>query len=313
MRDFISRLILSSSAEESLINSLFEQYLLFAGFIVALIGGIIIIAVIRFRAARRPDEPPQVAGNRTLETAWTLFPFVAVTYFFVVAVGVMRDINLPVEHGAKPDIEIIAHQWWWEMRYPKNGIVTANELHIPVGKKLLVRVISADVIHDWWVPALGRKIDAVPGHPNYTWIETTTPGLYTGTCSEYCGTEHAWMRTRVVAEGDSEFDRWVRDHQVVPVLPTDSLGLAGARLFQRKACAVCHTIAGTPATGDVGPDLSHLASRQTILSGMLPNTAANLTRFLSDPQKVKQGVHMPDFFLTKAETKELVDYLGSLK
>jgi cytochrome c oxidase subunit 2 len=223
------------------------------------------------------------------------------------------EINAPFSKGRKPDIVVVAHQWWWEMHYPDYKLITANELHIPVGKRLLMRVESADVIHDWWVPALGRKIDAVPGRLNYNWIEANAPGDYEGTCSEYCGMQHAWMRIKVIAQPPAEFQKWIAHQQQIPPLPTDSVAQRGALLFQNMACANCHRIAGTPAESHIGPDLTHLASRETILSGMLPNTPENLQRWLKNPQKIKEGAHMPDFRLSPEQIKDLTTYLEALK
>jgi cytochrome c oxidase subunit 2 len=313
IRQFFSRLFVSGSPEAADINSLFQRYLILAGFIVALVAGLVIVGAIRYRARQRSGEPAQVSGNKSLEILWTVLPFAAVSYFFILTVITMKQINQPFQAGQKPDIVIIAHQWWWDMRYPQYNIITANELHIPAGEKMLMRVESADVIHDWWVPELGRKIDAVPGHVNYTWIEADKPGTYEGTCSEYCGAQHAWMRIRVIAQPPADFERWVKSQQAVPGLPADSLGRAGAYLFQQKTCASCHEIVGTSADAHIGPDLTHLASRETILSGKLPNTRDNLALWLQNPQKVKEGAHMPDFMLSHDEITALVSYLEGLK
>jgi cytochrome c oxidase subunit 2 len=225
----------------------------------------------------------------------------------------MSEINAPFNKKSEPDIVIIAHQWWWDIRYPKYDVITANELHIPVGKKLLMRVESADVIHDWWVPKLGRKIDAVPGQLNYNWIEADTAGVYTGTCSEYCGMEHAWMRIMVVAQDKNHFNNWIKNQQKIPEVPVNKPSRTGAILFQKKTCANCHSINGTPADSHIGPDLTHLGSRATLLSGMLKNNRVNLSRWLKNPQKVKEGAHMPNFILSKYEINALVSYLEGLK
>ena len=285
---FFSQLFASYSPEARDINTLFLRYLILAGFIILLVGGLVIASAIRYGSKHRPETPSQVFGNKRLEIIWTILPLIAVSFFFVLTLRAMNNINTPVPDGAQPDIIIIAHQWWWDMRYPSYDIITANELHIPVGKKLLMRVESADVIHDWWVPDLGRKIDAVPGRYNYTWIEADSAGTYNGTCSEYCGAEHAWMRIKVIAQDKADFNKWVHQQQQIPPAPKDSIASLGAALFQQKTCGNCHAIAGTPAGMHVGPDLTHIGSRETILSGMLPNTKHNLTRWLQNPQKVNR-------------------------
>ncbi|HTX89162.1 MAG TPA: c-type cytochrome, partial [Bacteroidales bacterium] len=202
---------------------------------------------------------------------------------------------------------------WWDLRYLRDQVVTANELHIPVGRQLLLQIESADVIHDWWVPELGRKMDAIPGKSNFLWIEADRPGTFAGSCNEYCGGEHAWMRIRVIAQVPEDFDRWLREQKHPPPVPADSIGEAGARIFLGKACSGCHAIAGTPAQSHIGPELSHVASRETLGAGVLTNTPENMTRWMKDPQKVKPGARMPDFKLNEDELTCLVTYLEGLK
>ena len=225
----------------------------------------------------------------------------------------MERINQPVKEGEKPDITIIAHQWWWEMHYPKVDVLTANELHIPTGKRLLMHIKSADFIHSWWVPELGRKIDAIPGRVNTGWIEADSSGIYEGTCSEFCGTQHAWMRIRVVAEPENQYKKWLDKQRDIPLQPTDSLAVVGAHIFQQKTCGNCHNISGTSADAMIGPDLTHVASRATLLSGMLENNRQNLKKWLNNPQKVKEGSNMPNMLLSKHEVDALTEYLEQLK
>ncbi len=310
---FFSQLFASYSPQANDINTLFLRYLILAGFIIALVAGLVIIAAVKYNNKNKFGEPKQVFGNTKLELVWTILPFLAVSFFFVLTVRAMDDINTKIPEDKEPDIVIIAHQWWWDMRYPKYHVITANELHIPVNSKLLMKVESADVIHDWWVQDLGRKIDAVPGRSNYTWIEADSIRSYEGACSEYCGAEHAWMRIKVVAQSEADFKKWIQHQQQTAVQPTDSIAIAGEKFFQENTCSNCHAIEGTQADKHIGPDLTHIASRETILSGMLPNTKHNLTRWITNPQKVKPGAHMPDFRLTKNEVNDLVTYLEELK
>jgi cytochrome c oxidase subunit II len=313
MLDLMSRLFPSLSEDAYDINILFIRYLIFSAFIVLLIAGTIIIASIKFRAKAKEEEPKQVFGHKNLEIVWTLLPLIVVTIFFILTLNTMKKINKPVPKDYKPDIVVIAKQWWWDMRYPKYNVITANELHIPVGKRLLMQMESADVIHDWWVQDLGPKIDAIPGHSNFTWISAQTPGIYEGTCSEYCGIQHAWMRIRVVAQKQEDFDKWVQDQQRMPEIADDSIAQEGAMLFMKKTCMNCHSVTADPAKAKLGPDLSHIGSRQVILSGMKTNTTENLANWLTNPQKVKEGALMPDFMLTKDEVTALVTYLEGLK
>ncbi len=310
---FFSSLFLTGSKEAIDINILFLQFMILAGIILLIVAGSIFIAAYRFRSKKQPDKPKQVFGNTKLEITWTVLPLIAVTFFFFLTVRTMSEINAPVNKNSEPDIIIIAHQWWWEMHYPKYNITTANELHIPIGKKLLMRIESADVIHDWWVPELGRKIDAVPGQLNYNWIEADTPGVYIGTCSEYCGMEHAWMRIHVYAQAQKDFDDWKQNQEKIPALPVTEPARTGALLFQEKTCANCHSINGTPADSHIGPDLTHLGSRETLLTGMLENNKSNLIRWLKNPQKIKEGAHMPNFILNEKEINALATYLEGLK
>jgi cytochrome c oxidase subunit 2 len=176
-----------------------------------------------------------------------------------------------------------------------------------------MEIRSADVIHSWWVPELGRKIDAIPGRINNGWIRADTVGEYEGTCSEYCGTQHAWMRIRVIAEDPDHFSEWLRDQKQPAQSPTDSLSKVGQQLFQQKTCGNCHSIRGTPANEHLAPDLTHLASRETLLAGMKRNNDQNLKKWISDPQKVKKGAHMPDFLFSDQEVNALTSYLEQLK
>jgi cytochrome c oxidase subunit 2 len=310
---FLSDLFASFSPSAQTINNLFIKFLYFAAFITVLIVGLVVTEAIRFRATKHPGIPKQTAGNKNLEIAWTVIPFIIVAVFFVLSLEAMVSIDAPNAAGRKPDIVVVAHQWWWQLSYPDYHVVTANELHIPVGKRLLMHITSADVIHDWSVPELGRKVDAIPGKVNNLWIEADKAGVYDGTCNEYCGAQHAWMLIRVVAQPEDEFERWIKNEEESAAPPKDALALAGETLFQKMTCGSCHTVAGTPDTGAIGPNLTHFASRKTLLTGMLPNTEASLTRWLTDPQKLKPGALMPDFMLNRTQVSELTAYLEGLK
>lgn len=311
--DFFDHLVSSYSPEAAQINHIFIAFLIVAAIVFLLVLGLSVISAIRFHSSKRPDEPKQIFGNNKLEIFWTTASFIAVAVFFVISVRSMQAINAPADKNRKADIVVVGHQWWWEMRYRQYGFTTANELHIPENKKLLMRMESADVIHDWWVPSLGRKIDLIPGRSNYQWIQADTAGTYEGTCSEYCGAQHAWMRIRVIAQTEANYEKWVKKHQEIPPVPKDSLAREGAKLFQSKTCSNCHTIRGTAASKRVGPDLTHMQSRETLLSGMFKNTQENLRRWLKNPQKVKEGAHMPNFNLSDHELDALVAYLEELK
>jgi cytochrome c oxidase subunit 2 len=185
-------------------------------------------------------------------------------------------------------------------------VTTANEIHIPVGKRLLVDFRSADVIHDFWVPALGRKIDIVPGHPNRLWIEADHGGTYLGACAEFCGNEHAWMRILVMADPPDEFAAWIKQQSAVPPKPVTADERRGAEIFRENICTNCHL-------RSVGPDLMHVASRRTLAAGALENTPANLAAWLHDPNNFKPGSNMPDFKLSADDLRALVAFLETQK
>jgi cytochrome c oxidase subunit 2 len=281
-------------------------------FIFAVVAGLVIYVSVRFRQREGGPEPKQFTENVKLEVLWISIPTVIVIGLFLVTVKVMSEVNPPVL-GHKPDLVVVAHQWWWELHYPESGVTTANEVHMPVGRLQLLRLVSADVIHDFWVPSLGQKIDIIPGHPNYLWLTIDRPGTYLGTCDEFCGAEHAWMRIRVIAQAPADFDAWLA-HQETPASPPSSLpAINGIRVLMEKNCINCHSITGLSTRGRVAPDLTHLADRETLASGVFANTPANLFKWLKNPQAVKPGCKMPFFNLTDDEVNDLVAYLGGLK
>jgi cytochrome c oxidase subunit 2 len=283
-------------------------------FICAVIGvGValtIAYSLFAFRARADGDEPPQTSGNHRLEVVWTVIPIAIVIGLFVMSVRTMATSDPPADRN--PDLVLVGHQWWWEARYP-SGVVTANEIHIPTGKPLLVRLESADVIHDFWVPQLARKMDAVPGHPNFFWISADAPGSYGGTCAEYCGAQHAWMRILVVADAPGPFDAWQEAQLEPAAIPTVEAAARGEHTFRDEACGNCHAIAGRGFEGRVAPDLTHLQARDTLGAGVIDDTPEGLTEWLRDPQRIKPGCHMPDFKLSEGKVGDLVAYLEELR
>lgn len=280
--------------------------------ILLIVTGLILVILVRFRGGPGVPEPRQIAGARTLELVWTAIPLVLVVGMFVLTARTMRAADPPIDRD--PDIVVIGHQWWWEVRYPAANVVTANEIHLPAGTPVLLRLESADVIHDFWVPQLARKVDMIPGHPNHLWISADAPGEYHGACAEFCGAQHAWMRLLVVAETADEHAAWLAAQQTPPPAPTDPAAQRGAALYAERTCIACHAIAGTaPTLANAAPDLTHLMSRRTLGAGVLRNGPEELGRWLADPQTYKPGSHMPDLELTPAEVADLVAYLGALR
>jgi cytochrome c oxidase subunit 2 len=301
------------SPETRAIAALFTQTLTVCGVIFVVVVGLVVFCIVRFRARPGDAEPRQIEGHQKLEIAWTLVPCLIVVGLFVLTSRAMALSDSPPDH--EPDLVVIGHQWWWEARYP-SGAVTANEIHIPAGKDLIVRVESADVIHDFWAPALGRKIDATPGHPVSIRIQADAPGVYHGACAEYCGTQHAWMRFEVVADAPEDFDTWMAKQGSLTTPPPGDDASRGAKLFQERTCVQCHAVRGTEALGvapaQVAPDLTHFASRRSLGAGVLANTPENLFVWLKYPQSVKPGCHMPSLRLTNDEAQDLVSYLEAL-
>ena len=213
----------------------------------------------------------------------------------------------------RPAIEVVGHQWWWEVRYPDAGVVTANELRIPVGEPVLVRLSSADVAHSFWVPRLSGKMDLVPGDTNLIRLQADSVGSYLGQCAEYCGVQHAHMGFVVVASTAADYRKWLADEAAPAGPPAMADARAGQALFTSAGCAGCHTVRGTSAAGLLGPDLTHVASRLTIGAGTLPNTRGNMAGWVADPQHIKPGNLMPVLPLTGPDLQALLAYLGTLQ
>jgi cytochrome c oxidase subunit 2 len=214
-------------------------------------------------------------------------------------------------------IQVSGRQWWWQFDYqhpdPSKRVTTANEVHIPIGRPVQFVLEGRDVIHSLWAPSLDGKRDLIPGYETSLWIQADTPGVYRGFCAEFCGHQHAKMRFLVIADSAAAFDRWYAAQQVPAPEPTDSMTVTGRRVFLAGPCSSCHSIAGTPANGKTGPDLSHLASRLTIGAGILPNTRGNLAGWIVDPQGIKPGSKMPSNQLSPRDLQALLAYLVTLK
>jgi cytochrome c oxidase subunit II len=311
-----------SSPEAHAIADLFGVTLGICAVIFAVVLALVAYSLLRFRDREDGKEPAQVHGNTRLEVAWTVAPFLVLVGIFALTLRAARASDPPADRD--PDIVVVAHQWWWEARYPATGAVTANEIHIPVGRPVLIRLEAADVVHDFWVPELGRKIDAVPGHPNNLWMEASAPGAYQGACAEYCGAQHAWMRILVVAEEVGQFEAW-QAHEASPAAaPTDARAAHGAQIFRDLTCVKCHSVTmGTSPPNPVGgasegariaPDLTHLASRRTLAAGAVDeNTPATLAGWLKNPDDFKPGSHMPNLRLSDAQVNDLVTYFETLR
>jgi cytochrome c oxidase subunit 2 len=290
------------------------------GAIFCVVAGLFLYALIRFRyrpAASDADaEPAQIYGSNQIELSWTVIPVLIVVMLFLATARVIYT----TEHAARPanalDVTVIGHQFWWEYRYPGLGIVTANELHVPVSdphhpSPTYLTMSSADTNHSFWIPRLAGKMDVIPNQVNTMWIDPREPGLYLGQCAQYCGTQHAKMLLRVYADTPEQFAAWISAQQHAAA-ETDRTA-EGRAVFEHNACISCHTIAGTVATGHFGPDLTHVGSRDTLASGSVPNSMQNLRSFVDDPSHFKPGALMPPMHLNSHDLTAVADYLTSLK
>jgi cytochrome c oxidase subunit 2 len=241
-------------------------------------------------------------------------PIIVLSTLFVWSdIFVIRSTAAPSRSSTSLTIRVSGHQWWWEARYPGTNVVTANEIHIPTKTRVNVVGTTSDVIHSLWVPELNRKIDLIPGRTNRVLLYADRPGTYAGQCAEFCGLQHAHMTVFVVAQPPSQFRSWLRDIAAPARAPTGADAVRGEQVFLDEACSGCHQIRGTPARGQVGPDLTHVASRTTLAAGAIPNDPKHLADWIRDPQDDKPGSKMPGLQLKPAELRALVAYLEGLR
>jgi cytochrome c oxidase subunit II len=289
--------------------------------IFVLVAGLLLYVLIRFR--QRPSdslrEPAQIYGSNQIELSWTVIPILIVVMLFLSTTRVILETEAAPKPASALDVTVIGHQFWWEYRYPKFGVVTANELHIPISDPAkptptYLAMSSADTDHSFWVPRLAGKTDLIPNRLNTMWIDPQAPGLYLGQCAQYCGTQHAKMLLRVYAQSPEDFAAWIKQQQkqAVQDFSGSSAAAEGQTVFMHSACINCHTVAGTVATGRFGPDLTHLASRDTIASGPVQNTPENLRQWIADPNSMKPGVLMPSMHLNDHDLDVITTYLTTL-
>ncbi|HKN36860.1 MAG TPA: cytochrome c oxidase subunit II [Terriglobales bacterium] len=288
------------------------------GIIFGVVFTLLIYAIIKFRrrGTDAGSEPAQVYGSTQIELAWTIIPILIVVVLYLATARVIHAIQDAPESATAIDVIVIGHQYWWEFRYPKLGIVTANELHIPVSDPAnptptFLKLLSADTDHSFWVPELAGKTDLVPNHPNRMWMDPQRIGIFLGQCAQYCGTQHAKMLLRVFVDSPRDFAAWVRAQQQPAI--QDASVRAGRGAFESTACINCHAVAGTPADGRFGPDLTHLMSRTTIASGATENTSENLRLWIQNPNAIKPGSLMPAMKLSDADLDAIVNYMETLR
>lgn len=302
-------------------DSIFHLSLLvlaITGLIFLVVFSLIVYSIVKYGRRDGEDhrEPPQVYGSNQVELAWTVIPVLIVLVLFLATARVIHSVQDAPQPPQSVQVTVIGHQFWWEFRYPKLGIVTANELHVPISDPshptpTFLTLLSADTDHSFWVPRLAGKTDLIPNHPNKTWIDPRETGLYLGQCAQYCGVEHAKMLLRIYVDSQEQFDKWAQEQKAEA--SSDSSAEAGLRVFESTGCIDCHTVRGTVANGRFGPDLTHLMSRDTIASGIAPNTPDNLRKWIQDPDSIKEGSLMPAMQLNDNDLDALVAYLGTLR
>ena len=300
--------------------------------------------LVRFRARPDSPKPKQIHGHMGLEIAWTTVPAIIVVAITIPTIQAVFSTQ-PSNTDGSMVVDVIGHQYWWEFQYPETGMVTANEVHIPVGRAVSFRLSSADVIHSFWVPMLGGKRDANPLRirpdgvdPSYSWIHLTPneTGTFWGQCAEFCGSSHSLMGFRVVVESDADFAAWQSELATAVVAPdvaaaTEGQGVAaidplveqGRTLFHQQTCVACHAIAGTNAQGVIAPNLTLLGQRSSIAAGMMENTLENIETWIKAPQDIKPGALMPGVAvpggnwpatnLTDEQVSAIAAYLYSLR
>jgi cytochrome c oxidase subunit II len=257
-------------------------------------------------------QPPPAGGRRFILVSGVVIPTIILVGVFAANVHTLYWLSAP---NAQADvrIDVIGQRWWWEVHYPDHGFVTANEIYIPTGQRVEIRLMSEDVIHSLWIPDLNGKADMIPGQTNSLWLYTETEGQYRGQCAEYCGMQHAWMVFFVIAVSPGDFEAWVAGQQQDAPEPQDALVQRGQQIFLGSSCVYCHTIRGTNATGVIGPDLTHFASRLTIGAGAADNTRANLAGWIVDPHSFKPGNRMPPMYIEGDDLQALLAYMETLR
>jgi cytochrome c oxidase subunit II len=308
----------SASTPADSIHRLSMFVLVITGLIFAVVFSLLVYATVKFRhrAADGDREPAQVYGSNQMELAWTVIPGLIVLVLFFATARVIHTIQDAVPPPGAIQVTCIGHQFWWEFRYSGLGVVTANELHVPVSDPAnptptFITLLSADTDHSFWIPQLNGKTDLIPNRVNSMWIDPHATGMYIGQCAQYCGTQHAKMLLRVYVDSPEQFRNWIVA-QKQPAHASDAVA-AGRQVFEKTACINCHAVAGTVADGRFGPDLTHLMSRETIASGAATNTHENLRLWIHEPDAIKPGSLMPAMNLNDRDLEAVTAYLESLK
>ena len=294
--------------------------LIVTALIFVVVFSLLVYVVWKFRRRNADDErePAQVYGSNQMELAWTVIPVLIVLVLFFATARVIQSVENAVPPPGTVRVIAIGHQYWWEFRYPALGVVTANELHIPVSDPAkptptFVKLLSVDTDHSFWVPQLAGKTDLIPNRTNSMWMDPHEVGVYFGQCAQYCGTQHAKMLLRVYVDSAEQFAKWVQAERQLAVSSDVGGAAAGRQIFEKTACVNCHTVSGTVANGRFGPDLTHMMSRDTIAAGAAPNTHDNLKLWIHNPDAIKPGSLMPAMNLPDPDLEAVTAYLESLR
>jgi cytochrome c oxidase subunit 2 len=300
-------------------DDLLDTTVRWALLVFVLVEGVLLYAIFRFRGKPGDPEPHQTHGNTTVEVIWTVIPALILAAIAVPTVRAIFQTNATPGKEALT-IEVVGHQWWWEFRYPEFNLTTANEMHVPTGRMVSLRMGSNDVIHSFWVPQFAAKRDVFANRETRMWFTAQAEGDYPGQCAEFCGIQHGRMSHRIKAQKPEEFQAWVAHMQTLSGKPGGAAQggnqeyAQGEKLFTGKGCIACHSMAAVNAPkGMVGPNLANIGSRSHLAAGTLKNTDENLARWIRDPQGIKKGVLMPNLGVTEDEAKALVAYLRAHK
>lgn len=290
-------------------------------FVVCSIVGVLALAALAYAIFRRrvdwrlPSDEQDRAPTKAVVYAGIIAPAIILSGLFVYVLVTYRAITVP---GDSPfTVRVTGHKWWWDVAYeydsPQLNARTANEVRIPVGRKVSLALESQDVIHSFWVPQLQGKMDLVPGRTNQIWIQADSPGVYRGQCAEYCGLQHARMALYVIAMEAGEFEEWIAQQRMPAQPPQDSATMRGRQVYLQRGCPLCHAVRGTESLAQVAPDLTHVGSRMYLAAGVLPNTRGHMAGWISNPQQIKPGSYMPRIPLSPAELHDIVSYVLSLR
>jgi cytochrome c oxidase subunit 2 len=292
---------------------LYEIVLAMSFVVLLTVYSLLIYNILHFRSRVHDFAvPDQHYRHLRIEAIYTGIPLIAVTVLFILTVYTMHAVAAPPPQKGDLNVQVVAHSWWWEFDYPDLGIMTAGEMHIPIDANVRISLVSADVVHSFWVPELAGKTDVIPGVTNHMWMKGDKVGEYSGQCAEYCGLNHGNMRLKVFVDTQADFDAWVKNQQQPPVQPQTDLQKQGYDLVVNGICAGCHSLGDHKAGLPIGPDLTHLFSRTTFAGATFDLNEANLRRWLQDTQAMKPGNDM-QVTLTPDQINALIAYLSMLK